>query len=171
MQMNGTRKWGRAMFAALTLLAAGCAARNDYSAVERAHPHAINADAGSIALRHIHLDAPDGTAHPRGATIALRLTIINTGQTHDALTHVSSPLAGQLIRQDPTGVRTDQPLGLPVDQAVRMPPTQPGRYKRSAPMYSQEPLCRSPSTSPTRAASPCQYPSPARERFDPLRCS
>ena len=99
---------------------AGCAARNDYSAVERAHPHAINADAGSIALRHIHLDAPDGTAHPRGATIALRLTIINMGQTHDALTRVSSPLAGQLVRQDPTGVRTDQPLGLPVNQAVRM---------------------------------------------------
>jgi hypothetical protein len=118
--MNGTRRWGRAVFATLTLLGAGCAARNDYSAVDRAHPHAINADAGSIALRHLHLDAPGGPAHSRGATIALRLTIINTGQTDEALTRVSSPLAGQVIRQDPTAIRTDRPLGLPVGQPVRM---------------------------------------------------
>jgi copper(I)-binding protein len=125
--MNGTRKWGRALFATLTLLLVGCAARNDYSAVDRAHPHAINADAGSIALRHVYLDAPEGSAHSRGATMALRLSIINTGQTRDALTRVSSPLAAQVTRQDPTGVRTDQPLGLPAGQVVRMQyPTDTG---------------------------------------------
>jgi hypothetical protein len=89
--MNSARKSGLAVFAALTLLGAGCATRNDYSAVDRAHPHAINTDA---------------------------------------------------------------------------PPTPPGHYKRSAPMYSKAHPFRPPSTSPTRAASPCQYRSPANERVD-----
>jgi len=119
---RGTPGWRRLKMPAVMMIAAvavtlitACGQRNDFSATERALPHAVNVDAGPLALRNLRVDLIESPPFD-SVRAALRGAFINTGSGHDELLRVTSPAASS-VRLSPAGDAHFAPVPLPVGAA------------------------------------------------------
>ncbi len=95
-RISPRKRLAPAIAAALTcaLALTGCAAgqraqtANEFSVID-----GVNANAGTMGLRDVGLEAPKPTGYIIGDNASLLLTMVNNGRTDDTLTAVSSPSA------------------------------------------------------------------------------
>jgi len=124
----GTRRVGVALVAAMSVAAAGCGAgQNNETDKERSTPFSGSGNAGAIAVRAVRLvpatsvgtvatptPSTVSTGTPSSAQAYLTLTIVNTGQSNDALTNATIP-GGQIA---PSGAGPSS-LTLPAQGTVQ----------------------------------------------------
>jgi hypothetical protein len=88
------RRIGLGLAVAAALLTTACAAgQQAATANEQATLDGVNRTLGSIALRGLAIEAPAATSYAPGSSARLRLVIVNTGETTDKLTSITSSAA------------------------------------------------------------------------------
>lgn len=91
------RRLGPAVALAAALLISGCAAgQQAQTADEKSTIDGTNATLGSIALRGLAIEPPDGTTpfYGTGTDAAVKLVLVNSGNKTDTLTNITSPAIG-----------------------------------------------------------------------------
>jgi copper(I)-binding protein len=90
---------GLVVAAGLTLSACG-AGQIAQTAQQRPTVDGAMADVGTLALRNVALDYPDGGFYDQGGSASLRMSITNQGTGSDTLTEVRSNVAGSVLISD-----------------------------------------------------------------------
>lgn len=100
--------------------AAACAPRNDYSAVERMHPSAVNVDSGAVGLRHVYLQGALDGLKPVNSNIDLHLTVVNESPMAIKIADLSSPAADEIVQRDQEGHVVDDQVEVRAGQLLHM---------------------------------------------------
>lgn len=125
------RRVGVGLALLTTLLTAGCAAGQiAHTAYEKPTLDGTNAEVGQLKLRGIVIEAPSGAAasYTRGSAALLKLVIVNSSNSDDTLTSISSPAfsdwgafasptdASAVASAATAAVATSAPAALPTPQ-------------------------------------------------------
>jgi copper(I)-binding protein len=147
------RRIGLGLAVAVALLTTACAAgQQAATANEQATLDGVNRTLGSMALRGLAVEAPSGTSYAPGSSARLLLVIVNTGETTDKLTSITSPAA--------TGWAAYSTIAA-ADRAVAAGPSSTGASPSTSSSSASESASASTSKSAGRSNSASTAPSSA----------
>lgn len=124
-------RFGAAVVAAL--LTAACAAgQQAQTADESPSLDGTNVDVGHMALRGLAIESPQGIAYKPGESAAIRVVLVNRGNSVDHLTSVSSPAASGWAAYggNAASTSTTSPANSPAPEVLKplsSVPIEPGR--------------------------------------------
>jgi copper(I)-binding protein len=127
------------------------------TARQQASVNGASGQAGPIAVRDAEFPWPHDEQHlyPRGASVALKLTIVNTGDTPDRLAAVQTEAAGSVRLSGQTAIPAESSV-----RAVAHPVTEPhGEQPTTAPTTAA-PTTTGPGATTTAPGSPTTTPAP-----------
>jgi copper(I)-binding protein len=88
------RRIGLGLAVAAVLLTSACAAgQQAATANQQATLDGVNQSIGSIGLRGLTIEPPDGRSYAPGSDASIKLVIVNSGTKADRLVSISSPVA------------------------------------------------------------------------------
>jgi len=115
------------------------------------------AQVGQIAIRNAALEYPTSGVYERGADARLRMVVVNTGLSPDALTSVSSTVSGDVtISQGPAAEATGSASPSTSESATSSPSETPSETPSGTPSASA-----SGSATPTGSATATPSPTPS----------
>jgi len=102
--VRGDALFGALLLAAsLALVGCGSGPRAGDGGPPRSSADSVDADVGDMQLRHVHVESPSRTAYRPGDDAGLFLTILNGGDTTDALTGVTTAAADRVVLREGGG--------------------------------------------------------------------